>query len=91
MYHGEMTITFEDVSFITGLPVDGDAVFEQYRDKDYNWGEDIGRILGKRPCNDDYAKDGRLKLTWLKQKFSDPHKILSSDSQTWGQYAVRMR
>ncbi|CAN0921343.1 hypothetical protein LINGRAHAP2_LOCUS32540 [Linum grandiflorum] len=27
MYHGEMTITLEDVAFITGLPVDGGAVF----------------------------------------------------------------
>ncbi|CAN0861498.1 Serine/threonine-protein phosphatase 7 long form homolog, partial [Linum grandiflorum] len=28
MYHGEMTITLEDVSFITGLPVNGGAVFQ---------------------------------------------------------------
>ncbi|CAN0873545.1 Protein MAINTENANCE OF MERISTEMS [Linum grandiflorum] len=26
MYHGEMTITLEDVSFITSLPVDGAVV-----------------------------------------------------------------
>ncbi|CAN0861392.1 Serine/threonine-protein phosphatase 7 long form homolog, partial [Linum grandiflorum] len=26
MYHGEMTITLEDVSFITGLPVDRGVV-----------------------------------------------------------------
>ncbi|CAN0912800.1 Serine/threonine-protein phosphatase 7 long form homolog [Linum grandiflorum] len=35
MYHGEMTITLEDVSFITGLPVDGGAVFEEYPNKQY--------------------------------------------------------
>ncbi|CAN0825872.1 Protein MAINTENANCE OF MERISTEMS [Linum grandiflorum] len=36
MYHGEMAITCEDVSFITGLPVDGGAVFQEYPDKDYD-------------------------------------------------------
>ncbi|CAN0916111.1 Protein MAIN-LIKE 1 [Linum grandiflorum] len=35
MYHGEMTITLEDVSF--GQLVDGGAVFEEYPDKDYDW------------------------------------------------------
>ncbi|CAN0839501.1 hypothetical protein LINGRAHAP2_LOCUS2588 [Linum grandiflorum] len=45
MYHGEMTITLEDVSFIIGLPVDGGAVFEEYPDKDYDWGPTIFRIL----------------------------------------------
>ncbi|CAN0893372.1 Serine/threonine-protein phosphatase 7 long form homolog [Linum grandiflorum] len=43
MYHGEMAITLEDVSFITGLLVHGAVVFEQYMDKDYVWGMDIGR------------------------------------------------
>ncbi|CAN0913083.1 Protein MAINTENANCE OF MERISTEMS [Linum grandiflorum] len=46
MYHGEMTITLEDVSFITGLPVDGGGVFEEYPNKDYDWGPTIFRILG---------------------------------------------
>ncbi|CAN0928873.1 Protein MAINTENANCE OF MERISTEMS [Linum grandiflorum] len=45
MYHGEMTITSEDVSFITGLPVDRGAVFEEYPDKDYDWGPTIFHIL----------------------------------------------
>ncbi|CAN0877226.1 hypothetical protein LINGRAHAP2_LOCUS11770 [Linum grandiflorum] len=36
MYHGEMTITLEDVSFITGLPVDEGVVFQEYPTKDYN-------------------------------------------------------
>ncbi|CAN0918235.1 Protein MAIN-LIKE 2 [Linum grandiflorum] len=35
MYHGEMTITLEDVAFITGLPVDGGAVFHELRWKQY--------------------------------------------------------
>ncbi|CAN0843833.1 Protein MAINTENANCE OF MERISTEMS [Linum grandiflorum] len=36
MYHSEMTITLEDVPLITGLPVDGAAIFMDYRDKDYD-------------------------------------------------------
>ncbi|CAN0903295.1 Serine/threonine-protein phosphatase 7 long form homolog [Linum grandiflorum] len=51
MYHGEMIITLEDVSFITGLQVDGAVVFEEYPDKDYDWGTDyiphIGRDAGR--------------------------------------------
>ncbi|CAN0876181.1 Serine/threonine-protein phosphatase 7 long form homolog [Linum grandiflorum] len=35
MYHGEMTITLEDVSFITGLPADRGAVFEELQWKQY--------------------------------------------------------
>ncbi|CAN0881828.1 Protein MAINTENANCE OF MERISTEMS [Linum grandiflorum] len=82
-----MTITLEDVSFITGLPVDGSAVFEEYPNKDYDWGPTIFRILGETPGADDYAKDGRLKLTWLKRTFMDPSKIPSSDELQWKQYA----
>ncbi|CAN0846852.1 Serine/threonine-protein phosphatase 7 long form homolog, partial [Linum grandiflorum] len=36
MYHGEMTIMLEDVSFMTSLPVDGGAVFQEYPAKDYD-------------------------------------------------------
>ncbi|CAN0859672.1 Protein MAINTENANCE OF MERISTEMS [Linum grandiflorum] len=87
MYHGEMTITFEDVSFITGLLVDKGAVFEEYPDKDYDWGPTIFRILGETLGEDDYAKDGRFKLTWLRRTFKDPSKIPSSDELQWKQYA----
>ncbi|CAN0837336.1 hypothetical protein LINGRAHAP2_LOCUS1780 [Linum grandiflorum] len=45
MYHGEMTITLEDVAFITRLPVDGGVVVQEYPAKDYNWGPTIFRIL----------------------------------------------
>ncbi|CAN0908129.1 Serine/threonine-protein phosphatase 7 long form homolog [Linum grandiflorum] len=48
MYHGEMTITLEDVAFITGLPVDGGAVFQEYPPRDYDWDAAIFRILGAR-------------------------------------------
>ncbi|CAN0912754.1 Serine/threonine-protein phosphatase 7 long form homolog [Linum grandiflorum] len=79
MYHGEMTITLEDVYFITVLLVDGGAVFKEYPDKDYDWGPTILHILGETPGADDYAKDGRLKLKWLKRTFMNPSQIPSSD------------
>ncbi|CAN0908325.1 Serine/threonine-protein phosphatase 7 long form homolog [Linum grandiflorum] len=86
-YHGEMTITLEDVSFIIGLPVDGGAVFEEYPNKDYHCGPTIFRILGETTGTDDYGNDGRLKLTWLKRTFMDPSQIPSSDELQWKQYA----
>ncbi|CAN0899532.1 Serine/threonine-protein phosphatase 7 long form homolog [Linum grandiflorum] len=87
MYHGEMAIMLEDVSFITGLPVDGAAVFEKYPDKDYDWGPTIFRIFGETSSEDDHVKDGRLKLTWLRRTFKDPSKISSSDELQLKQYA----
>ncbi|CAN0912370.1 Serine/threonine-protein phosphatase 7 long form homolog, partial [Linum grandiflorum] len=87
MYHGEMTITLEDVSFITGLPVDGGAVFQEYPAKDCDWGSTIFRILGETPGKDDYAKDGRLKLTWLRRTFMHPSQIPSSYELRRKQYA----
>ncbi|CAN0838810.1 Protein MAIN-LIKE 1 [Linum grandiflorum] len=87
MYHDEMTITLEDVSFITGLPVDGGAVFQEYPAKDYDWDATIFRILGETPGKGDYAKDGRLKLTWLKRTFGNPSQISSYDELQWKQYA----
>ncbi|CAN0838054.1 Protein MAIN-LIKE 1 [Linum grandiflorum] len=87
MYHGEMTITLEDVSFITGLPIDRGAVFQEYPAKDYDWDATIFRILGETPGKDDYAKDGRLKLTWLKRTFGNSSQISSSDELRWKQYA----
>ncbi|CAN0898629.1 hypothetical protein LINGRAHAP2_LOCUS19816 [Linum grandiflorum] len=62
MYHDEMAIMLQDVAFITGLPVDGAAVVEEYGDKDYDWGHDISHMLGKTSCTKDYMKDGALKL-----------------------------
>ncbi|CAN0837340.1 Protein MAIN-LIKE 1 [Linum grandiflorum] len=82
-----MTITLEDVAFITRLPVDGGVVVQEYPAKDYNWGPTIFRILGETPGKDDYAKDGRLKLTWLKRTFMHPSQISSSGELRWKQYA----
>ncbi|CAN0876577.1 Protein MAIN-LIKE 2 [Linum grandiflorum] len=79
MYHDEMTITLQDIAFITGLPFDGATIFD--------WGQDTSRILGKTPGTEEYAKDGQLKMTWLKRRFSDPDKIVSSDVRNWKQYS----
>ncbi|CAN0856328.1 Protein MAINTENANCE OF MERISTEMS [Linum grandiflorum] len=86
-YHGEMTITLEDVAFITGLPVDGGAVFQEYPPRDYDWDAAIFRILGERPTKNDYAKDGRLKLTWLKNTFGKPSQIPTTNELRWKQHA----
>ncbi|CAN0916261.1 Serine/threonine-protein phosphatase 7 long form homolog [Linum grandiflorum] len=87
MYRGEMTIMLEDVAFITGLPVDGGAVFQEYPLRDYDWAAAIFRILGERPTKKDYAKDERLKLTWLKNTFGKPNQIPSTDELRWKQHA----
>ncbi|CAN0917894.1 Protein MAINTENANCE OF MERISTEMS [Linum grandiflorum] len=83
MYHDEMTITLENVAFITRLLVDGAAVFDEYPDKDYDWGPTIFRILGEMPGEDDYTKDGRLMLTWVRRTF----KVSSSNKLQRKQYA----
>ncbi|CAN0840493.1 Serine/threonine-protein phosphatase 7 long form homolog [Linum grandiflorum] len=87
MYHGEMTITLEDVAVLTGLPVDEGAVFQEYPPRDYDWDDAIFRILGERPQKKDYAKDGRLKLSWLKHMFDKPNEIPSTDELRWKQHA----
>ncbi|CAN0854650.1 Serine/threonine-protein phosphatase 7 long form homolog [Linum grandiflorum] len=87
MYHGEMTITLEDVAVLTSLPVDGGAVFQEYPPRDYDWDDAIFRILGERPQKKDYAKDGRLKLSWLKNTFDKPNQIPSTDELRWKQHA----
>ncbi|CAN0847840.1 hypothetical protein LINGRAHAP2_LOCUS5204, partial [Linum grandiflorum] len=69
------------------LLVDGAGVFEEYPARDYDWNETIFRILGETSGADDYAKDDRLKLTWLKRTFKDPSRIPSSDELQWKQYA----
>ncbi|CAN0908132.1 Protein MAIN-LIKE 2 [Linum grandiflorum] len=39
------------------------------------------------PGKNDYAKDGRLKLTWLKNTFGKPSQISSTNELRWKQYA----
>ncbi|CAN0840497.1 Serine/threonine-protein phosphatase 7 long form homolog [Linum grandiflorum] len=82
-----MTITLEDVAVLTGLPVDEGAVFQEYPPRDYDWDDAIFRILGERPQKKDYAKDGRLKLSWLKHMFDKPNEIPSTDELRWKQHA----
>ncbi|CAN0915941.1 Protein MAIN-LIKE 2 [Linum grandiflorum] len=47
IYHDEMTITLEDVTFITSLPVNGAPVFNQYEEMNYTISVPVtGWLLG---------------------------------------------
>ncbi|CAN0917151.1 Serine/threonine-protein phosphatase 7 long form homolog [Linum grandiflorum] len=46
MYHGECTITLQDVAHLTGLPVTGEALYVEYK-KETNWAAiDMLSIIG---------------------------------------------
>ncbi|CAN1153772.1 Serine/threonine-protein phosphatase 7 long form homolog [Linum perenne] len=70
LYHGEETITLEDVHFLTGLSVDGQLVESQMRLlieaaalQTY-----VETLLGRKPKVADLS-DGRVKMTWLCSHF----------------------
>ncbi|CAN0898096.1 Serine/threonine-protein phosphatase 7 long form homolog [Linum grandiflorum] len=48
MYHGEVSITLQDVAHLTGLSVSGDALYVQY-EKETNWAAIVQEVLGKSP------------------------------------------
>lgn len=63
---GEMTVTLEDVAYLLGLPVDGEAVIGVT----YTSCEAVCiRLLGKAP-DSGYTSGGMVKLSWLKENFS---------------------
>ncbi|KAF3625672.1 putative caffeoylshikimate esterase-like [Capsicum annuum] len=63
---GEMTVTLEDVAYLLGLPVDGEAVIGVT----YTSCEAVCiRLLGKAP-DSGYMSGGMVKLSWLKENFS---------------------
>lgn len=63
---GEMTVTLEDVAYLLGLPVDGEAVIGVT----YTSCEAVCiRLLGKAP-DSGYTSGGMVKLSWLKETFS---------------------
>lgn len=63
---GEMTVTLEDVAYLLGLPVDGEAVIGVT----YTSCEAVCiKLLGKAP-DSGYTSGGMVKLSWLKETFS---------------------
>ncbi|CAN1181778.1 Serine/threonine-protein phosphatase 7 long form homolog [Linum perenne] len=66
LYHGEATITLEDVHFLTGLSVDGVLVESQRRlpTVDSDLQTYVEELLGKKP-----STAGRVKMTWLRNHF----------------------
>ncbi|XP_059317473.1 protein MAIN-LIKE 2 [Lycium ferocissimum] len=63
---GEMTVTLEDVAYLLGLPVDGEAVIGVT----YTSCEAVCiRLLGQAP-DSGYTSGGMVKLSWLKETFS---------------------
>ncbi|CAN0846674.1 Serine/threonine-protein phosphatase 7 long form homolog [Linum grandiflorum] len=57
MYHGEVSITLQDVVHLTGLSVSGDALYVEY-EKETNWAAIVAEVLGKSPC---WTYEGRRK------------------------------
>ncbi|CAN1837443.1 Serine/threonine-protein phosphatase 7 long form homolog [Linum perenne] len=70
LYHGEATITLEDVHFLTSLSVDGEIVESQRRipTADSNLQNYVLDLLGKKPSTADLSA-GRVKMTWLRSHF----------------------
>ncbi|CAN1292320.1 Serine/threonine-protein phosphatase 7 long form homolog [Linum perenne] len=70
LYHGEATITLEDVHFLTGLSVDGELVESQRRlpTVDSDLQNYVLELLGKKPSTADLSAS-RVKMTWLRNHF----------------------
>ncbi|CAN1147068.1 Serine/threonine-protein phosphatase 7 long form homolog [Linum perenne] len=70
LYHGEATITLDDVYFLTGLSIDGILVESQrlLPTVDSDLQQYVLEILGKKPSADDLSA-GRVKMTWLRNHF----------------------
>ncbi|CAN0903179.1 Serine/threonine-protein phosphatase 7 long form homolog [Linum grandiflorum] len=46
MYHGEVSLTLQDVAHLTDLSVTGDALYVEY-EKETNWAAIVEKVLGK--------------------------------------------
>ncbi|CAN1762940.1 Serine/threonine-protein phosphatase 7 long form homolog [Linum perenne] len=70
LYHGEATITLEDVHFLTGLSVDGELVESQRRlsTVDSDLQNYVLELLGKKPSTADLSAS-KVKMTWLRNHF----------------------
>ncbi|CAN1127829.1 Serine/threonine-protein phosphatase 7 long form homolog, partial [Linum perenne] len=70
LYHGEATITLEDVYFLTSLSIDGELVESQRRlpTKESDMQKYVLELLGKKPSSDDLSAS-RVKMMWLRSHF----------------------
>ncbi|CAN0926032.1 Serine/threonine-protein phosphatase 7 long form homolog [Linum grandiflorum] len=67
MYHGDVSVTLQDVAHLTGLSVTGDALYVEY-EKDTNWAAIVEEVLGKSLGG--HLKDGgRVQMRWLHDNF----------------------
>ncbi|CAN0874835.1 Protein MAIN-LIKE 2 [Linum grandiflorum] len=67
MYHGEVSLTLQDVAHLTDLSVTGDALYVEY-EKETNWAAIVEEVLGKSPGG--HLKDGgRVQMRWLHGSF----------------------
>ncbi|CAN0921737.1 Protein MAIN-LIKE 2 [Linum grandiflorum] len=63
MYHGEVSITLQDVAHLTGLSVLGNALYVEY-EKETNCAAVVEKVLGRSPVG--HMKDGvRVQMKWL--------------------------
>lgn len=64
---GEMTVTLEDVAYLLGLPIDGEPVIGVT----YTTCDAVCiKYLGRAP-DSGYTSGGMVKLSWLKENFSE--------------------
>lgn len=64
---GEMTVTLEDVAYLLGLPIDGEPVIGVT----YTTCDAVcTKYLGRAP-DSGYTSGGMVKLSWLKENFSE--------------------
>ncbi|CAN1193221.1 Serine/threonine-protein phosphatase 7 long form homolog [Linum perenne] len=67
LYHGEATITLEDMHFITGgLAVTSATLIPTETEKLQDY---VQNLLGKRPSTTDLSS-GRIKMTWFRSNFT---------------------
>ncbi|CAN0876289.1 Serine/threonine-protein phosphatase 7 long form homolog, partial [Linum grandiflorum] len=78
MFHGECTITLEDVVILTSLLVTGEAAYVEY-EKEMDWAVLVGEVLGETPVAGLVKADRRLKIWWLRDRFYSCSDIKDGD------------